>query len=112
MQPAVQRGTLLQLAADPFDGDGVVSSDVADDAAEIGQGLGPPDDRQRSAWLGWRRVELAFGEPQQPGANFIVWRSARVGIGFGDPGSRGGGFGLGFVVLDQRNGLSHGPEGH
>ena len=99
-----------QLAADPFGGDGVVSGDVTDDAADIGQGLGPPEDRQRSAWLGWRRVELAFGEPQQPGADLIVWGSARVSIGCGDRGSEGAGFGLGFVILDQRNGLGHDPS--
>lgn len=90
-----------QLAADPFGGDRIVGRDVADDPADVGEGLGSPDDRQRSARLGRWSVELAVGEPQQPSADFVVGHRSRVRVRLGDGRRKKAGLGLGFVILGQ-----------
>ncbi len=95
------------LPPDPLGCDRIIGRDVADDPADIGQGPGTPDDRQRSARLGRRSVELTLGEPQQPGANRLMRYRSRVRIRLGDGRRKSAGFSLDFVILDQGSRRCH-----
>jgi hypothetical protein len=53
-----------KLASNLLGSDRVVRCDVADDPADIGQCLGTPNDRHRSARFGRRGIKLAVGDTQ------------------------------------------------
>ena len=94
-----------KLASGTLGCDRIVGCDLTDDPPDIGQGLGTPDDRQRSARLGRRGVELALGEPQKPSADVLVRYRSRVRVRLGDGRCKSAGFG--FVILDQGGGRCH-----
>ena len=96
-----------KFAPDPFGRDRVISRSLADDPADIGQRLGAPADRHRSARLGWRGVEVSVGDTQQPGPNLFVRGRARIGVGLGNRCGHGLRLGGVLVVLDELSGISH-----
>ena len=96
-----------QLASDSLGRDRIVGCDIVCDPGDVGKRPGSPEDRHFSARFGGRRVELAIGEKQQPGADFLVRDGAWVGIRFGDGRRQGARLGLCFIVVDQGGGSGH-----
>ena len=86
---------------------GILGGDLTRDPGNVLDRLRRPDDRHGSAWCGRGRVELAIGETQQPGPDFLMRHSTRVGFGNRHGRGQRPDLSLGFVVIGKGERLDH-----